>query len=99
MTISLETISVLFLIILNIIALYTIIKNTGAKSMETNKEIDALKEHVSALDKEVAVAKSCNTENDKAIAEMKIDISWIKQGISEIKGILKGLQDESNIRA
>ena len=88
MTISLETIGAGVLILINLIALYTIVKKNGANDMETKKEIDALKEHVSALDKEMAVAKSCNTENDKAIAEMKKDISWIKEGITEIKAIL-----------
>jgi hypothetical protein len=89
MTISLEVVGTCLLIIINLIALYTVVKKTGAKDMETKKEIDALKEHVSALDKEMAVAKSCNTENDKAIAEMKIDISWIKAGIIEIKKMLE----------
>jgi peptidoglycan hydrolase CwlO-like protein len=89
MTISLESVSVILLIIINAIGLYVIIKNIGAKDMETKKEIDALKDHVAELDKEVAVAKSCNAENDKAIAEMKIDIGWIKQGIAEIKGLLE----------
>ena len=89
MTITFESISVVLLIIINLIAIYAIIKNIGAKDMETKKEIDALKEHVSALDKEVAIAKSCNTENDKSIAEMKKDIEWIKKGIEEIKGLIK----------
>ena len=86
--ISFEALAAGLVVLLNLIVLYFIIKKIGEKEMETKKEIDALKEHVSALDKEMAVAKSCNTENDKAIAEMKIDISWIKQGIEEIKAIL-----------
>ena len=89
MTISLETISVLLLIVINLIALYAIIKNNGAKDMETKKEIDALKEHVSDLEKKIAIAENCTTKNDKAIGEMKIDIEWIKKGVDDIKKLIE----------
>jgi len=90
MTVSLETVSIILLLILNIIALYVIIKNVGAKDMETKKEIDALKEHVSALEQKVAVAESCTAENEKSITGMQKDIDWIKKGIDEIKHMLEG---------
>jgi hypothetical protein len=88
MTISFETVSVVLLIILNLIALYAIIKNTGAKSMETKKEIDELKKTVTILEQKVAVSESCNNKNDKAIAVIQSDVEWIKQGIARIEGAL-----------
>ena len=39
MTITFESISVVLLIIINLIAIYAIIKNIGAKDMETKKEM------------------------------------------------------------
>lgn len=88
--ISIGTLAIVLAAILDLIALYYIIKKVGAKDMETHKEIDALKEHVSALEQKVAVAESCNAENEKSITGMQKDIDWIKKGIDEIKHMLEG---------
>lgn len=71
-------------------AVYTTIKKTGAARMKTDKEIEALNGEVADLKTRLAVAESCNTKNDKAIGEMKVDIEWIKNGIDEIKQLIQG---------
>ena len=57
--------------------------------MKTDKEIESLNREVSDMITRLAVAESCNTKNDKTIGEMKVDIDWIKAGITEIKGLLQ----------
>ena len=85
MTIGFADLASIAAVLTALYALYNSIKNTGANKMKTDKEIDQLKDEVVVLKTRLAVAESCNTKNDKTIAEILINLDWIKKGIEEIK--------------
>ena len=89
MTLNLNDLVSLGALIGSAYAIYTTIKKTGAAKMKTDKDIETLNSEVSDLKTRLAVAESCNTKNDKTIGEMKVDIEWIKAGISEIKELIQ----------
>lgn len=57
--------------------------------MKTDTDIKTLNDEVADLKTRLAVAESCNNQNDKAIGVMKADIEWIKAGINEIKDLIQ----------
>ena len=89
MTLNLNDLVSLGALIGSAYAIYTTIKKTGAAKMKTDKDIETLNSEVSDLKTRLAVSDSCNTNNDKTIGEMKVDIAWIKSGISEIKDLIQ----------
>lgn len=89
MTISFADLASIAAVLTALYALYNSIKNTGATKMKSETEITALKSEVADLKLRLAASESCNTKNDKAIAEMQKDIEWIKDGIKEIKELLQ----------
>ena len=89
MTLSLNDLVSLGALIGSAYAIYTTIKITGAAKMKTDKDIETLNNEVADLKTRLAVSESCNTKNDKTIGEMKVDIEWIKAGISEIKELIQ----------
>lgn len=89
MTFSLNDLVSVGALLGSLYAIYSTIKKTGAAKMKTDQEIKSLTEDVTDLKIRLASAESCNTKNDKTIGEMKVDIEWIKAGITEIKGLLQ----------
>lgn len=89
MNLSLTELATIAALLTSLYALYNSIKKAGATKMKSEQEIKNLEAEVGDLRTRVAVAESCNTKNDKAIGEMQKDIEWIKEGIKDIKSMLK----------
>ncbi len=57
--------------------------------MKSDQKISTLETAVSNLSNRLNTAESCGINNSRSISEIKVDLDWIKKGISEIKLLIE----------